>query len=157
MKLIGLSAEALERLQALEQEGRLTPNAVREDAAKPESPLHGYFEWDDSVAAGQHRLDQARALIRRVLVVWTTHNLVLTSVYYSRDPDAEADEQGYVAVPKLAEDRELAMRALNKEVQRIEAAIQRARGPAAICGLTDVLESMLADLLKYKDLLAVAA
>lgn len=43
--------------------GILQPYDVLE-AAKPESsPLHSYFEWNDSEAAHQHRLRQARSLI----------------------------------------------------------------------------------------------
>lgn len=38
------------------------------DARDKASPLHGYFEWDDSVAAEAHRLAQAQSLIRRVRV-----------------------------------------------------------------------------------------
>lgn len=38
------------------------------DARDKASPLHGYFEWDDSAAAEAHRLAQAQSLIRRVRV-----------------------------------------------------------------------------------------
>ena len=37
------------------------------DAKKKRSPLHGYFEWDDSKAAGEHRLAQARELIGAIV------------------------------------------------------------------------------------------
>lgn len=156
MKLVGLNAEALDRLQSLEHDGRLRPDDVVADAADPGSPLHGYFEWDDAAAAERHRLHQARGLIQAVRVVWTTETLVLTSTLYVRDPDADRNEQGYIAVPRLADDRELALRMVYREVERIEAAIDRARGPAAICGLADVLESMLSDLLHVREMLAAA-
>lgn len=39
-------------------------------AAKPKkSVLHGYFEWDDKVAARKHRLEQARYIIRAIVIV----------------------------------------------------------------------------------------
>ena len=39
------------------------------DSARVESsPLHGYFEWDNAVAAEEYRLDQARAMARCYVV-----------------------------------------------------------------------------------------
>ena len=59
--------QELARLQAQNQ--GLTPQAVVEAAKNPASPLHGGFEWDDSVAAEQYRLDQARYLLRMLVIV----------------------------------------------------------------------------------------
>jgi hypothetical protein len=52
--------------------GELTPKDVVEDARNPNSPLHSFFEWDDSAAAEQYRLKQARGLIRSVVAIYTT-------------------------------------------------------------------------------------
>lgn len=52
--------------------GELTPEAVEAKARNPRSPLHGYFEWDDTRAAHLYRLEQARQLIRTVRI--TTDN-----------------------------------------------------------------------------------
>jgi len=41
---------------------------VVEAATDPDSALHGYFEWDDTVAAHGHRLTQAGTLIRSIEV-----------------------------------------------------------------------------------------
>lgn len=49
---------------ASENGGILQPVSVVDAARAPESPLHSQFQWDDSVAAHQHRLFQARQLIR---------------------------------------------------------------------------------------------
>jgi len=46
-----------------------TPAAVVDDARPPASPLHPYFEWDDSVAAEEYRGEQAQGLIRHVRIV----------------------------------------------------------------------------------------
>ncbi len=62
-------ASLREELLAIREEaGRLTP-AIVVDAARPENhPLHGKFEWDDSIAAELHRRAQAAELIRSVRV-----------------------------------------------------------------------------------------
>lgn len=48
--------------------GELTPPDVLERARSANSSLHTHFEWDDSVAAEQHRLTQAGELIRSITV-----------------------------------------------------------------------------------------
>jgi hypothetical protein len=58
-----------EHLEALRGDGDLTPEAVLKDATKKRSPLHIAFEWDDSAAAHQHRLNQARYMLRSIVVV----------------------------------------------------------------------------------------
>lgn len=50
--------------------GELTPPDVVKDARNPNSPLHPFFEWDDSEAAEQYRLQQARGLIRAVVAIY---------------------------------------------------------------------------------------
>lgn len=54
--------------QLYEQHGRVESKALV-DAARPEtSPAHAAFEWDDAVAAEEHRLHQARRWIRIVKI-----------------------------------------------------------------------------------------
>lgn len=50
--------------------GELTPEDILEDARNDNSPLHSFFEWDDSAAAEQYRLQQARGLIRSVVAIY---------------------------------------------------------------------------------------
>lgn len=51
-----------------ERDGVLTAEAVVEAAASEESPLHAYFVWDDTLAAREYRLFQARVLIREIKI-----------------------------------------------------------------------------------------
>ncbi|MBX6387319.1 MAG: hypothetical protein IRZ07_30805 [Microbispora sp.] len=66
----GLDAQVVgERLDAIrERDGGIMAEAVVDDARPVDSPLHPAFEWDDSVAAEKYRLDQARYLIRAVVI-----------------------------------------------------------------------------------------
>lgn len=56
------TADAL--LELYRRDGKLTPNQVVSEAVDPGSVLHKHFEWDDTEAAHQYRLVQARQLIR---------------------------------------------------------------------------------------------
>jgi hypothetical protein len=57
----------LERIRT-ENNGRLMPHAVVEEARKRNNPIHRYFEWNDKTAAEAYRLDQARVLIRIIQI-----------------------------------------------------------------------------------------
>jgi hypothetical protein len=75
--------------------GVLTPEAVVETARDPKNPLHSEFEWDDTKAAEQYRLDQARELIRvAVTVVPHTGEPVRTFVSLVEDR-RDGHEGGY--------------------------------------------------------------
>lgn len=52
--------------------GELTPEDILDDAKHDNSPLHSFFEWKDSAAAHQHRLQQARGLIRSVVAIYVS-------------------------------------------------------------------------------------
>lgn len=69
---VGSANEVGAHLELLRQQfrGELTPEDVLQDARNHNSPLHTYFEWDDSSAAEQFRLSQARKLIRSVVAVY---------------------------------------------------------------------------------------
>jgi len=49
--------------------GKIRPEEVVKDAEKRNSPLHDYFEWDDTKAGMQYRLQQARDLIANIASV----------------------------------------------------------------------------------------
>lgn len=50
--------------------GQVTPEDVVKAASRKASPLHAAFEWDNSKAAHQHRLSQARHMLRSIVVVY---------------------------------------------------------------------------------------
>lgn len=49
--------------------GMVTPERVVEHAKNPKSALHGAFTWDDTEAAHNWRIEQARRLLRVSVVV----------------------------------------------------------------------------------------
>lgn len=71
VRVKGVKADIVGReLERIESEcGELTPAAVVEESRPSTAPLHSQFEWNDKAAAHEHRLSQARSLIRAVYVV----------------------------------------------------------------------------------------
>lgn len=144
----GVSAQVVgQTIAALANEqGRLTPSAVL-DAARPEdSPIHPCFEWDDSKAAETWRLEQARRLVRAVVIVPDNDRGVPVRAFVSLlehdagETDAEAvPRPAYVSTRSAMEDperrRQLLMRALDEAIawqKRYEHLEEFARVVAAI-------------------------
>lgn len=131
----------LRRLQ--DRHGRITPRSVVDDARNPESPLHGFFEWDDSKAAEAYRLDQARALIRGCPVVVTHETVTIRPQAYLRDPDRAANEQGYVSFARIMSSDERRHAAMQAECDRVRSMVARARRIAMVCGLGEEFNAFL--------------
>lgn len=83
-KTVGEHIEGLRR----HFQGELTPEDILDDAKHDNSPLHDYFEWSDTAAAHQYRLQQARGLIRSVVAV------------FIRDDQPAVRTKAYVHVPE---------------------------------------------------------
>jgi hypothetical protein len=124
-------------------EGYIEPAVVVEEARDPASILHDEFEWDDAVAAEQHRLDTARGLIRFVRLEVEIEETTVIAPYYVTDPTRPPRTQRYVELNRVARDREVAARVLSDELDRILAAIRRATNVAAVLGMSPELEAML--------------
>ena len=58
-----------EELEKIKTKENLTPISVVERAKNKKSILHKLFEWDDSEAAEQYRLQQARNIVNHVVEV----------------------------------------------------------------------------------------
>jgi hypothetical protein len=64
-----MTKDVLAALRELERRhGFLRPTDIVKSAKPKSSVLHEFFTWDDTKAAEERRLDQARALVRKVRV-----------------------------------------------------------------------------------------
>lgn len=98
-----------ERLDYLNKlHGKLTAEIIVKDATPKDSVLHPVFEWNNRVAAHQYRLEQARHLLRSIVVV---------------NPESEKPKpiRAFVVVAEEAEKQEVyipTMKALQDENYR---------------------------------------
>lgn len=136
--------ERLQALQDIERDaGLLTPEVVVGAARDPASPLHECFTWDDAEAAHKQRIYEARKLIASMRLIVRTEKSKVAVPYYVRHPTLPAEQQGYVSLPTLRTDADLAREALLQEFERAAAALQRARDLAAALSMQDEVETML--------------
>lgn len=106
--------QELQRI-ANQHHGTLEPAQVVDSAAAPQSPLHHYFEWDDTEAARQHRLNQARYLIRSVKIHFVTDEQEIGRVraWHARR-NVGLGGAGYVSESEVRQDPDMQMAALRR-------------------------------------------
>lgn len=141
--------QALEKI-AEEQGGDLTPDAVIEAAKNPANILHSCFDWDVNRAALENWRAVARGLIREVRVVIKTSLRQVSTVAYVRDPNRNHDEQGYIALTSVERRSAEANAIIDAELDRIIAAVNRARGVAEVLGVSSRFEKLLATVVEIK-------
>lgn len=95
--------------QLADEYGSITPELVLEHAKPKDSPLHAFFQWDNTKAAEQYRLVQARQLIRRIKVEYITEETKTVTVraYHCVMPETDDEQTGrgvYVPVEAAMSD-----------------------------------------------------
>lgn len=107
-----------EELQAVyDSEGDLTPSLVLDRARSEKSPLHGYFEWNDSVAGEKFRLGQAQKLITKVKVVYRNADGESKKVRKWHAVQAPTQDWNYRPIDEIADD-DLASKILLADMRR---------------------------------------
>jgi predicted MarR family transcription regulator len=104
---------------ASEHGGILNPADVVREARPPESPLHSKFEWNDTKAAEDYRVWQARQLIRVVVeYVGSGDQAVMSKVFVSLTSDRE--DGGYRPMVSVLADAGQRARLLADAVKEME-------------------------------------
>jgi hypothetical protein len=127
-------------------DGRPTPQALIDEAASSNHPLHRHFEWDDSIAGPKYRLQQARQLLNKVKVSYVVENRRIMAPMFMRDPHAKASEQGYISLAVARSQEEIARDIVINEFIRAAAALERAKTVANVLGLTEDIAGLLEQL-----------
>lgn len=125
----------------------LKPEHVVADAKAEASPLHAYFEWDNSKAAHEHRLAQARRIIGAVEVIVIVedketsvrqfHNVVI------KQEDDTDPVRGYVPLERIEADTDLREQVVNEVIETAEYFLRKYRGILDSCGVADDFERVI--------------
>jgi len=105
----------------LEQgDGILKAEAVVEYAKNPDTALHNHFEWDDTEAARQYRLVQARHVVRVVLKAFSVQPPIVTRIFVSLPEDRVLPGGGYRAMVDVMSAEESRQRLLAQALKELE-------------------------------------
>jgi hypothetical protein len=99
--------EHLEGLRAAS--GSLTAARVVKDAKARRSPLHEFFQWDNTAAANEYRLEQARHLLRSLVVVYEhiPQHKEPVRAFVTFEKSEQVDRGAYIAVCDAMSNAEL--------------------------------------------------
>ena len=128
-----------------DNDGALEPEHVVEAARPKRSPLHACFEWNDKKAATEHRLTQARSLIRSVTVVYreaTEEETEGRTRAYQIVKRGTKQYRGIYSVMSDVEQRNQLLRAALRELQTVRL---KYRGIAELAGIFEVIDKSTAD------------
>jgi hypothetical protein len=107
----GVSAQIVgDEISRLEKEanGALLPATVVQAARPMKSPLHPCFEWDNSKAAKAYREQQAREILRKIVVVYENDKGEQEEIRAFVSIRDDNDEAGYyTSTARLVDDDEL--------------------------------------------------
>ena len=115
--------KAVAELQRIhERDGGIRTQAVVDEARAEDAPLHAAFEWDNDVAAEEHRRSQARQLVRAIVVVPDPEeNKPPIRAYFSVTVDDEPRAREYRSVEVITRDeQEQVLRRFRTSVRRLK-------------------------------------
>lgn len=128
---MALGKEATVALHLIyDRDGSLKPSVVVREAKKKTSPLHGYFTWDDTEAAREHRLWQARQVIKRVRVTIEEREeqfVHVPIVKMAGTTDREGEYKPVSVIVRQPSDYELAVNELLTKIHALQRTVRELR------------------------------
>lgn len=136
------SPEVINELHRIAEEnsGILRAEDVVKSASRKNSPLHSSFTWDDSEAAHQWRLTQARQLIRvTVTYIGDAKQQVPMRVFVSLSTDRESEGGGYRSTVSVLANKNFRQQMLEDAVADMERFEKKYE---TLAELTEVFDAM---------------
>jgi len=113
-----LAADVLEEIER--EKGCVTPEVLLERSTPDNAPLHHLFTWEDDEAAHKYRIEEARRIIKAVIVTQkeSAGELLSFPVYYNATDGA--GNRGYYSRVRVLNDRALFLSAVRNLTERID-------------------------------------
>lgn len=131
----------LERIRGAHDD-KLNPHDIVDESRDDDAILHPFFEWDDSVAAEEYRVGQARRLSRSVYIVTpstATEPEQESPVYFHVEPN---NYQPASIIIQQSDMFQQALQALHTKVSSAERAVRELEHAAKLGGNPDRLASI---------------
>ena len=110
-----------EYLEALaEEQGKITPDIVVDDARNENSPLHDFFEWDLEIAARGHWKQQARNLIGSINVIVKVEDRQIETRAWCHVFVTEHQEQNYQPIIRVMSDVDMRKQMLETAIRELD-------------------------------------
>lgn len=153
-EVIGAEIERLE-----DKNGVVEPAAVVEAARSRRSPLHAAFEWDDTVAAEEHRKQQARQLVAALVIVQVRTEggrSESTRGFQIARPDPDGP-RGYVRLDRIVGSEDMTKQLIGSASRELQSAVRRFSSIAALGKYVPALEELIKGMREDIDAIETAA
>lgn len=137
------AATAADAIRALARKhGSITAEIVLKDATRKTSPLHPFFDWNDTEAARKYRLIQAASLIRKINVQYLVgdERTIRVRAFHNVSDDSDEESGGYYVPLETALTVESYREQLMANCRRDMAAFQQKY--AALSEVSAVIDAM---------------
>lgn len=125
--------------------GILDPKDVVKFAKNPKTALHAQFNWDDTEAAKQWRLHEARNIIRLHVTVISDENPHPVRAYVSLSTErhgSKAASTGYRHVADILSDEDLSIQMLSDALNELKTFQKKYRTLKALKPVWDAIEKV---------------
>ena len=118
----------------------LSPRSLLDASRHVNAPLHGEFEWDDSVAAENYRESQAATIIRNIYVVRADKVNEEVSVRAFVSATSETKVGRYHNIQAVIEDDAMKAHLLNSALRDCRSFIDKYKRLAEMQGVVDAMK-----------------
>lgn len=136
-----IAGAELERIRNA-NDGKLIQAHVIDAARSNNSPLHSCFEWDNTKAAHQWRLEQAGQLIRSLVVIVEQENEEKSPPLRAFVNVTKDEERAYTSLAHAMSDDELRQQLINQAWTELRAWKQRYGELKEFAKLVTVIDAM---------------
>ncbi len=101
-------------LEKLEKKyGGSTPEAILKEAKPKNSPIHNWFEWDNTEAARKHREWQARSLVQQITIIYKNTGKTKPQTVRAFVSIVENNRRHYVSTARVLSNLDLRKQAID--------------------------------------------
>lgn len=114
-----VAGEVMEKIE--KRDGVLTKEAFLEASRPEDSPTHGLFEWEDSVAAEKYRLTQSRIAIQDIVVTIVKSDEPVKTHAFVNVVAGKSSNAKYTSIDVAMEDDTKRKNVLRNALEELEA------------------------------------
>ncbi len=129
-------------LERIRKKTGLTADSVLAEASNRKHSLHGYFKWDDRVAAHEYRLNQARYLIRAIVRIEEPDSLPVRAFV------TISNEEQYVPVMEVLSDKDRRKRLfmdVHKDIEHMKLKLSGYEDLVDLIEMLDMVEAAMSE------------
>jgi hypothetical protein len=140
------------------KKGIVTPYDIVQEAKKPSSPIHAALEWNNSIAARHHRIEQARHLLGSLQIVHVRMEVsptISSKAMFRVRP--EHSSGGYASQDRILSDRDLRRQVIASARSELECFVKKYAGILAMGTVNKRLQDVIDEITDHVEQLEVDA